>query len=813
MSRDTPASVGDQANGSSLKARRDALVARSELQGLAFCHAYADAADDWLGHLFGAAVAGDPRGLALIAVGGYGRRELCPGSDLDVVLVHHRRRDHARVAEALWYPVWDQGIHLDHSVRRPSDVLTVARDDLRAALGLLDGRLITGDAELATGLLATARANWRRDARRWLVTMAESIVSRHAHHGDVAFLLEPDLKEAHGGLRDVHARRVAIAASGSWADGLDAAALDAEAAVLLQVRVELHRCAGRALDRLLLQEQDRVASSLGLADADALMATVAAAGRKIAWESDDAWRRMTGRVTRHRRRRASSGQQSGPGPDAADIPPGLVVDDGELAIGSDATVATHARRATYALLVTATSAETGLPISRALLSELSRAMEAPRGVWPDELRDNLVRVLGAGHAGLDAMEALDQSDLLVRILPEWRGVRNRPQRNAYHRFTVDRHLLETAANAAKLCDQVERPDLLLIGCLLHDIGKGNPTDRPSATTTTGDHTDVGVVLMEEMARRMGFSAPDVAVLTQLVRLHLLLPDTATRRDLSDPATIDRVAAAVGDRTTLDLLAALTEADSLATGPAAWGPWKAGLVADLVRRTRLRLAGHVEVPGPSLPTEEHRRLMADERLHIVADGSQVTVVAPDRPGLLAAVAGTLALHGLDVRSADAGGEGSMAVEVFVVNASHGRWPDWSAIATDVEAAIQGRLDLDQRLDERARAYANGPAALVADATLKVEIDNTASAVATVVEVRAPDSVGLLHRMTRALAVSGLDVAAARISTLGFEVVDAFYVRHRDGTKVSSENEMARIEENVRSAVRHLGADSGAEGDVN
>ncbi len=255
-----------------------------------------------------------------------------------------------------------------------------------------------------------------------------------------------------------------------------------------------------------------------------------------------------------------------------------------------------------ALRVAAVAAERRLPIA-GTPSTSSAARHRPRpsrgrrrsatcscGCWRPDGRPS------------PALEALDQRRLLVRYLPEWRAVRNRPQRNAYHRFTVDRHLLETTANAAALTDRVSRPDLLLVGALLHDIGKGYP----------GDHTEAGIGMVGDIATRMGFAEADVAVLQSMVRLHLLLPETATRRDLADPATAERVAKAVGDRTTLELLAALTEADSLATGPSAWGAWKAGLVAELVERTGQLLAGSPVEPPTSWVTDEHRSLMTAVR---------------------------------------------------------------------------------------------------------------------------------------------------------------------------------------------------------
>ena len=183
-----------------------------------------------------------------------------------------------------------------------------------------------------------------------------------------------------------------------------------------------------------------------------------------------------------------------------------------------------------------------------------------------------------GPRAIPVLESLDQAELLTRMLPEWAPVRSRPQRNAYHRFTVDRHLWEAATQAARLADRVARPDLLVIGALLHDLGKGYP----------GDHTERGEELVAAIGPRMGFDERDTAQLVGLVRHHLLLPDVATRRDLDDPETIDMVAEAVGTVGFLDLLHALTEADSLATGSSAWSPWKAELVEELVERVRIRL---------------------------------------------------------------------------------------------------------------------------------------------------------------------------------------------------------------------------------
>src|SRR5580692_7917135 len=276
----------------SLRDRRSRLLAEPGLGGQEFCRRYAAEADAWLSGLAEQAAGDVKRHLALLAVGGYGRGSLCPYSDLDVVLVHTGHRDIAKVADAIWYPVWDEGVHLDHSVRRPSEVLSAAADDVRVALGLLDGRLVWGEPKVAEPLLEKARAAWRdRLGARYLPLLQQQMAERRATAGDVAFLLEPDLKESHGGLRDVSVLRAISAFAPLLADYAELDSLNGATALLTDIRVELHRLAQREHDKLLLQDQDQVAAALGFVDADALMLAVSTAGRQIAWVSDDVWRR------------------------------------------------------------------------------------------------------------------------------------------------------------------------------------------------------------------------------------------------------------------------------------------------------------------------------------------------------------------------------------------------------------------------------------------------------------------------------------------------------------------------------------------
>ena len=511
------------------------------------------------------------------------------------------------------------------------------------------------------------------------------------------------------------------------------------------------------------------------------MGLLAGAARAVAWANDDGWRRIESWLA------GPSGR--GGSADRA-LEPGLVLRDGEVTLLTDAAPADDP---SLALRAAAVSAELDRPLSRDSLDRLASDARAPDGVWPAPVLDAFVRLLGAGRPAVAAIEALDQCGIWLRYLPEWEAVRNRPQRNAYHRFTVDRHLVETAANAAVHTRTVARPDLLLLGALFHDIGKGR----------SGDHTEVGIALMSELGPRLGLADADTAVLETMIRQHLLLPDVATRRDLDDPATAAAVAIAVGDRDTLDLLAALTEADSVATGPSAWGTWKAGLVARLVELAAAVLEGlpTPEGRGGDLAPEQ-RQLLQAGRLQVLADGTQVTVVAHDQQGLLAAVAGVLTLNGVSVRSAStlSDPDTEMALLRFEVTPTFDVLPEWGRVRSDLAAAVEGRLALTALLKDRERQYAllRRPTAAVPPA-VRITVDNDSSADATLVEVRAADRGPVLHRVTGALASVGLVITRALVTTLGAEAVDVFYVHTLEGGKVLDEAQQAQLARAVEAAV--------------
>ncbi len=758
--------------GSTIGVGRDAVLADNTLRGRGLVTAYTALIDDWLVGLYRDSV-GERPAIALVATGGYGRAELTPESDLDLLLLHDGSIT-AADAQQLWYPIWDAGFKLGHAVRTEDDTLQLASSDLATATALLSVRHLAGSKEMTEHLDHAARALWRKRSKRWLTELAASVELRHRTAGQVLFDLEPELKEGRGGLRDVHALTWASVSDDDFG-AVGNGSLTTHYDTLLDARVELHRVTSRHGDRLFLQEQDEVAARLGDEDADVLMARIAGAARAIAWASDESWYDLTRRQSGGFLRRAPRHRVLETGVELVNGRVDLIAD------GPDAAPVDG----TAVLRVAVAAATQRARIGRATLVRL---LDAPplAEPWSSEARSLFVELLATGDAAIDVIESLDIGELWCRLIPEWEPNRSRPQRNAYHHFTVDRHLLETVAQAAMLANRVARPDLLLMGALCHDIGKGYP----------GDHAVVGIDLAAALCRRIGMTDADVTTVGALVEHHLLLPDVATRRDLDDPTTIRSVAARVGTLERLRLLEALTEADSIATGPSAWSPWKAGLLNTLTERVAHVLAGGdvAEVTAASVATTAQTDLLAvgraGQRLVVEARNDRLVLVCPDRPAVFSRVAGVLALNGLDVVEASAASDDGMVVDEFRVSSVFGSEIPWAKVERDLERALMGRLALDPRLAERARSYrlrVRSPRSIEP----KVRVLNEASDEATVIEVVGPDRVGLLYRLTRTIADLDLDIASAKVATMGTDVVDVFYVRDRDGNKITGDLDVAEI----------------------
>jgi [protein-PII] uridylyltransferase len=746
---------------------RAQLLSRTGVPGPARRRALARLTDGWLGEL--AQDAGvNVGGVALVAVGGYGRGELSPFSDLDLVLLHSTETPASyagMLAERLWYPIWDSKIRLDHSVRSVGGARQVARTDLPAMLGMLDLRHIAGDPDLAVTLHRRVLADWRSDAKNRLEALRASCEERAKRSGELAFATTPDLKESRGGLRDLVVMR-AVAAS--WVADCPHQGLEEARSALLDVRDVVQTLAGRSTDRLQVQDQDSVAELMSLDDRDVLLRHVAGIARTVDHASDLTWHRVDRALSRPQGAITDLGGRIVRRIERTPLADGIVEQEGEAVL---ARAVNPAADPTLVVRAAAAAAQAGLPVSPATVLRLAKTCPPLPEPWPAPALDAFLALLGAGEPMIAAWEDLDQAGLISTLLPGWERLRSMPQRDPIHLYTVDRHLMETAVNASGLVRRVSRPDLLLLAAIFHDIGKGS----------AADHSVVGAQLVVPWLERMGVPAADIAVIVTLIRHHLLLGDTAAKRDPDDPATIASVVAAVGDVATLELLHALSESDARAASPAAWSTWKAGQINHLVSRVRRALAGETPAEPPAI-TGVERELIDRGGVGIVIEqipGSlRVVIAAPDRPGLLAASAAVLTMHRLTVRTAAVRTIEGTGLQTWTVAPQFGDAPAAATLRADLIRALDGSLDVAARLARRGAPVRRGPAV-----PPEVRVVDGASEASAVIEVRAHDTPGLLYAVSSALTTLGISVTSARVHTLGADAVDVFYLQAADGSQLS------------------------------
>jgi [protein-PII] uridylyltransferase len=709
-----------------------------------------------------------PELVSLAAVGGYGRGELSPASDLDLLILHTGSEKPEVISEfvnAFLYPLWDQGRAIDHAVRTRSETREIANEDIRVALGLLDLRHIAGESELSNQVASDALENWRKGREKFLPKLRKSIYERENRSGELAFLLEPDLKEARGGLRDIDALR-AIQMSGAVSISL--ARVAESVALLSNVRDVLHGENLKSRDLLLLTEQDRVASKMEYVNADALMLDIAKAARAVDYLMDSTWHRIDSNSGQSWLRRRKNQK----------IDQGLVILNSEVTIEDGYDIANDSA---IGLRAAAAAAQRGLPLSIDACVLLSEKFSALPNPWPKSVLNDLVSLIGAGSSMIRVFEALDQDGLIEKWIPEWSHVRFLPQRNVLHRHTVDRHMLETAVHAAALTRTVTRPDLLLVAALFHDIGKGFPEK---------DHSDYGEELIRPLAKRLGFDEKDCDIIALLVREHLLLSAVATRRDLEDPATIEFVVEKIKDPESLQLLHALSISDGEATGKSAWSDWKAGIVSTLVGKCLASMAGIKPVSQPELiPTRSTDddisiTILNSEDSSDSLDNIEIEIIAKDQTGLLSAVAGLMTISRFNVRSAKTRTTNEIAVMRWIVELdANAQMPSAEKLTDQLKKALSGELDLGKKIEERIENYRRYPG--IPTPPPVVFAANDLATNATIIEVRMHDRPGILFNVTRAISRFGVDIKSAIVSTLGAEAFDTLYVTDLEGQPLTGE----------------------------
>ncbi len=832
--------------------------------------AYAGFIDDFLRQLFRISVEDcrrtglDPARLVLAALGGYGRGELHPSSDIDIMVIYEGEMTPSvqRITQEILYTLWDLGLQVGHSCRSLPDCLAIARTDFPSRTSMQEARYLAGDKRLFQRFQKVLRENlYRKNFAQFLETTLAEREQRYRKYGASPYIGEPNVKESAGGLRDIHtamwlasskfgARTLQELADKGLINDRERGAADDALTFLWRVRNEIHFLSVHKNDVLARDLQLQIAKNLGYVDDHDVLGVekfmheyylharvIHRVSRRLIARCQET---LGGRGSAARRLRQEA------------LADGLLVFNGRLHLAEGVMRAFHQdpiRLMRVFWHMHRTRAELSIDLERAIEDSLRLVDDAFRR--SSEARDLFLAICRNWGRVAQTLNEMHELGVLGLYLPEFGALTCLVQYDVYHKYTADRHSLLAVENLealapgrsaesegiAQVLTEVERTELLVLGMLLHDIGKAKGHG----------HVAKGVPLIKAVAERLRLPPHDAATLTFLVEHHLLMSHVAQRRDIDDPKTIESFAAAVQNPQRLRMLYLLTFADMRAVGPGVLTQWRATILWELYQRTLAHLTGGVpERPGREAVAErvlqelageqsraevgKHLAAMSDrycwttgvqriashlrliEQLeeeeeatdifhHPELGFSDLVVVTRDRPGLFSLIAGTLAANGINILSAQIHTRSDgIAIDTFQVNDLSGEAvmaeARWVRILGDLRRVIGGELAVEALLAERRPRRRREETILGA---VKAALDNYLSDTHTVVEIKSPDRVGLLYLITRTLSGEGLDISSARIATEIDQAFDVFYVTDRHGRKVEDHATLTWIREALEAAL--------------
>ncbi len=830
-----------------------AEAGRQGLSGQEVLHRSAGLVDDFIIHQFKTtpAVQNARGAIAVIALGGYGRREMYPYSDIDLLLLHDwwSKKSMQSVAEGLFYPLWDEGFEVGHSVRGVKDAVQFAQDDFHFQVALLDARLIAGSQalfdELRERYIKKVFEGRRHEFAR---TMETFKLERWRKFGSHTYLLEPHIKEGKGGLRDIQAMLWvakgvfglqdldAIQASGML-EAANRQAFENSWSMLAKIRNSLHLFCRRKNDHLIFEFQEGMAEAFDYRDAGGMLGvehfmrdvyshlqTVSVVTDLFFEHVQEVLGITNGSAVEQQLERS------------------IIIRGGTVRL----TSADDLTERPYLLLrLFLQSGRVGLQLHHRTRQFVTGHLH----LVDEHLRSSkraariFLELLTQTEEIFPVLETMLSTGLLPRYLPEFAGVESLAQHDLYHLYTVDRHQLQTVSelnllkkSMAELFAGVEAIEVLYLAALLHDIGKGKQAD----------HSVLGAEMVVGIGQRLGLSGQACETLAFLIRYHLFLPENAMRRDFSDREFIRQTAELIGDEQRLTMLYLLTIADSKATGPSAWSDWKSSLLSELYLSLKACLGANCHLDTGAREDEEQGVRWLREQILIKLDGQparidigilpadylmsfslevvrlhlqihreqaarlqqqvllfpepgerswSLLIIGPDKVGLLAKFCGVLALYNLKVRSAQIfTWPDDTVVDVLEVVPAMARTfaeMDWLAMERDLNLAINYRLDVGYQLYQKMQPQTHNPARQVQQLERKVIIDNQTSQHYTLVEVYGGDSRDTLYQLTQTLADFGLTIHRARIATEVEQLIDIFYVRTQAGDKLTEPDALEKV----------------------
>jgi [protein-PII] uridylyltransferase len=804
----------------------------------------------------------------VIALGGYGRKEQCLFSDVDLLFLFEKKvMDEADgLIKEMVYPLWDMGLDVGHATRSIKECIGLAKKDISVLTSLLDARFICGMSNVYLELMDQVRHKViNGKTNRIIQKLVETNEERHRYFGDSSYRLEPNLKEGVGGLRDYHTilwiasikSNIKVARDLEYEGFLshgEFERLNHALDFIFLVRSRLHDLSGRKSDRLHFEYQIKLANGLGFEDRGGRKGVEQFLG-KLHGEME--FIKQLYRVFLYDQG-FGDGSRRKKKPVKKTRVEGLEINRGMISFNSPEALL---EKPTLIMEIFRESDRYHLPLS----AEAKRLVREFLYIIDDEFRRNprmiklFERVLVFGDPSYNVLDEMLDTGILASMIPEMGNIQNRIQFDEYHLYPVDKHSLHAVQTVQKwrnreentnepMCIEVyselKNPALLHWAVLLHDIGKGY---------TTEDHAVTGSAVVQTILEKLGFSEDDIHAIAFLVKEHLFLIKTATRRDINDEETCLYCARKVKDPELLKMLYLLTIADSVSTGPNAWNEWTASLFRDLfIKVFKMLEKGDMISEADTGMVDEKKQQLREvlsryrdrqdtERLlnvlpprylmsipasemanhiglydrlkdsgviwGITGSGKSntrtVTICGKDAPGLFSKIAGVFTLNNIDILNVQVfTWRNNTALDIFEVRPP----PDpvfeeekWERALKNLKAVIAGELDLESALNVKMAAY-HTASAKIKERPCRVVVDNDSSSFFTIIEVFAYDYLGLLYDVTHTLFTLGLDVWVAKIATKVDQVVDVFYVRDFDGQKVDSRQQEDQIVRQLKSVIR-------------
>ena len=808
--------------------------------------------------------------LSVVATGGYGRGELAPGSDIDLLFVRPYKTTSwsESVVEFILYLLWDLGLKVGHATRSLGECMRLAKQDVTVRTALLEARYLAGDRKLFDEL---RKKFWSEVAEGSGLDFVEAKLAerdeRHMRQGFSRYLVEPNVKEGKGGLRDLqtlywigkylyHVEDAADLVAHNVFTRDEYKTFQKAEAFLWDVRVRLHYLVNRAEERLSFDSQPALAAAMGFTDDNPRRAVEAfmKAYFLVAKDVGDLTRIFCAALEEQNRKKRPSLSSLLPG----FLKPRTGMEDFFVENGRLNARANAFRRDPVNLIrIFHIADEKNVDVHPSALRTITRSLD----LIDDELKRDgeanrlFLAILSSRRDPERALRRMNEAGVFGRFVPEFGRVVALMQFNMYHHYTVDEHLIRAVGNvaaiergdlkgehplASDIVKRIKSREALYCAMLLHDIAKGLP----------GDHSDVGAAIAESLCPRWGLSPEDTAAVSWLVRNHLVMSDTAQKRDIADPKTVSDFVAQVQSPQLLRLLLVLTVADIRAVGPGVWNGWKGQLlrelyyeaeaamiggdaaparaariaeakaalatrIADLSEAARVRaLARHYDgywLAFDAAAQERHARLMsaADARgelMALIAESNafravtEIVIYTPDHPGLFSQLSGAISVSGGSIVDAKVFTTiDGFALDVFSVQDAEGG-PFGDAIRVErlrqaIVKTLTGEI-VPRALFARRVAKKRNSAFKVRP---RVGFDNEASTTATVIEVEGLDRPGLLYEVTRAIFESGLSISSAIVSTYGERAMDVFYVRDGYGHKVTHPERLKAVEERLLKAL--------------